>query len=80
MEYISEKDLYMFLFYPENLSEEKKSFIELNSKKFETEIELLRNMKKNLEAFDSDSVIGDIYEKIDNQISSDVIILEKKEM
>ncbi|MCB0731782.1 MAG: hypothetical protein KDC88_12180 [Ignavibacteriae bacterium] len=77
MENISEKDLYKFVFYPEDLDKKVYDFIKLNFEKYKSQIDLLQSIKSNVEQEVSDDILDKIYKKIDEQTKSNEIILEK---
>ncbi|MCB9206469.1 MAG: hypothetical protein H6610_08025 [Ignavibacteriales bacterium] len=77
MENISEKDLYKFVFYPEDLDKKVYDFIKLNFEKYKSQIDLLQSIKSNVEQEVSDDILDKIYKKIDKQTKSNEIILEK---
>jgi hypothetical protein len=76
---LSEKDLFTFVFYSGNLSEEKRKFIVSNLDKFTTELELLNSFKTGLEEPVSKSILQRIHEKIDDLDNKNDYILEKIE-
>lgn len=77
MKYVSEKDIYLFVFFPEELTREKRNFIKLNSKKYAYEIELLESIKNNLNEPVGNDIFERIYKKIIEQSENDIIVLEK---
>ncbi len=79
MENISEKDLYNFVFYPGELTDEKTKFISENKDKFADELDLLYELKKHVNDEVSDSTMTRIWDKIKEAESKRKIILEKLE-
>ncbi len=78
---IREKDLYKFVFYSSELSRDKFEFIKKNIEQFRAEIELLAEIKGNLNETFSDDILNKIHDKIAEQETDNQIILEpiKKE-
>lgn len=74
---ITEKDLFTYVFYPENLSEDKLEFISNNNDKYKYEIDLLLEIKLGLEQNVPDSIIDKIHLKIREQSLSEDILLDK---
>lgn len=76
---ISEKDLYKFVFNPEELAQEKFSFISQNIKFFISQISFLTEMKENMSFSVSDKIVNEINSKIEVQDRGNLIILNKIE-
>ena len=64
MKNISEKDLYVFIFSPEELSNSKFDEISNNKESFKTQLDLLINMKRYLASFDSGRTSKNIFKRI----------------
>ena len=77
MEIISEKDLYMFVFYPDRLPGVKIDYINLNITKYEEELKLLNEIKASLDEPHSQNIYSKIDEKIIEYSDPSEIILEK---
>ena len=76
---LSEKDLFTFVFYSENLSEEKRNLIESNFDKFASELELLKGIKEAIKEPLPKSILERIHEKITNLENENYYVLEKIE-
>lgn len=76
MQSITEKDLYLYIFYPDQLDEEKSKFIDQNINLFSSEIELLNEIKKNINSRVDPTIIDKINEKISAPLPT-VIELKK---
>jgi hypothetical protein len=76
---ITEKDLYKFVFYPEQLSDEKRDYIISNYSVYEDLIDELNSYKDNLDLDVSDEILENINEKIDAAQSEDTIVLSRIE-
>lgn len=74
---LTEKDLFTFVFYPDNLSEKKRVKINNNLNLYKAEIEFLNNMKKSLSQNVPKSIIDKIHEKINNFENNNDYLLEK---
>lgn len=74
---ITEKDLFTFIFYSDNLSKDKRTFIKSNLEKFNDELELLRSIKANLEQPLPRTILERIHEKIDSFENKNGFLLEK---
>lgn len=64
MKNISEKDLYIFIFSPDELSDSKYEEISKQKAKFKTQLDLLINMKKYLASFKSGQTSKKIFRRI----------------
>ncbi len=84
MKSISEKDLYVFVFSPEKLSNSKYKTISENEENFKTQLDLLVRMKEYLSTFKPGQVPDEIFEKIREieQGSDDLVdeLLTRKKM
>lgn len=78
---VTEKDLYKFVFSPNELSSSKFEYISSNIEQFKAEIELLSEIKENLNETFSDDILDRIHNKIAEKETENQIILEpiKKE-
>jgi hypothetical protein len=74
---LTEKDLFTFVFYSDNLSEEKRNLINNNIEKFRSELELLNGLKAALKEPVKKSILDRIHEKIDNFENQNLHVLEK---
>lgn len=74
---ISEKDLYIFVFYQDKLSAEKAEYIKDNRSKFEAEINMLEEIRKNTQSNVEQSIIDRIHDKIENGNRQNKITLER---
>lgn len=72
---ITEKDLYKFVFYNSELSVDKQNFIRDNLDKFSSSIELLSEMKSQLEMEVSPIIMGRIYDLIADQYPKEEFVL-----
>ncbi len=77
MKQLSEKDLFTFVFYPNNLLEEKRILINSNLNKFKVELEFLNDLKNSLNQIVPKSILDRIHEKIDIFESKNGYLLEK---
>ena len=64
MKNISEKDLYVFIFSPDELSDSKFEEISNNKESFKKQLDILINMKRYLASFDSDRTSKKIFKRI----------------
>ena len=84
MKIISEKDLYVFVFSPDKLSNSKFKTISENKENFSTQLDLLVRMKEYLATFTPGQVPNQIFEKIKeiDQGSDDLIneLLTRKKL
>lgn len=71
---ISERDMFNFVFYPENLSTEKVEHLK-NSKIFDEEIDFYRSLKKSLEEELTDDVKQKLAEKIPLYVPLKIFVL-----
>lgn len=76
---ITEKDLFTFVFYSDNLSEEKRLLINENLDMFNAELDFLHNLENNLGQTIPNSILDRIHEKIDSFEVKNNHILEKIE-
>ena len=67
MKYITEKDLYMYVMHPNELSEGKSNYIKSNLNQFKDQIALLKKLKKESNSEISNDIINDILAKIKGQ-------------
>ena len=72
---ITEKDIYKFVFYKSELSQEKQNFISINLDKFAASIELLNEIKLNTENEVSSVTIKKITDLIEQDQPNKEIIL-----
>ena len=73
---ITEKDLYKFVFYSDELSSDKLDFIKSNMSKFKASINLLLNIKENINNDIPFNTLKNVYDKIDEHENDQQIILE----
>src|SRR3990167_6271723 len=71
---INERDMFNFVFYPENLSTEKVEHLK-NSKIFDAEIDFYRSLKKSLEEELTDDVKQKLAEKIPLYVPMKIFVL-----
>lgn len=74
---ISEKDLYIFVFYQNQLSEEKVNYIKNNRSKFESELSLLEEIKENMAGDVESGIVERINSKIEKSNKPTTILLNK---
>jgi len=74
---ISDKELFNYIFYPDKLSEEQKSFIKNNLNEFKGEINLLELTKSAMDENISEEILNRIHKKIKNFENTSLVILEK---
>lgn len=77
MIHLTEKDLFTYVFYPDNLSDEKRILINTNLEKFNAELELLNEIKDSLGQHVPKSILDRIHEKIDKFENKNGYLLEK---
>jgi len=77
MKQISEKDLYNFVLFPGELSKDKILYIESNFNTFKAAIDLLKEMKNNLDTTVNKSIIDNISKKVRNYNKRESIVLNK---
>ena len=63
---VTEKDLFIYIFYPDKLSENTFKYINKNTEKFHSELELLSDMKANMNS----PLPGEVSSKIMSEIES----------
>ena len=76
---ITEKDLFTYVFYSDNLSEDKRNLIISNLDKFTAELDLLKNIKAGLNEPVPKSILERIHKKIDYIENKNIYLLEKIE-
>jgi hypothetical protein len=76
---ITEKDLFTFVFYSDNLSKEKRNLINSNLDKFINELDLLKDIKVGLKEPLPKSILERVHKKIENFENKNVYLLEKIE-
>lgn len=74
---IIEKDLFNYVFYPENLTLEKYNLILNNRENFVSELTLLKEIKKNLRQKVSPKITERILAKIHAETKKPTIVLER---
>ncbi len=77
MKNISEKDLYVFIFSPEELSDSKFEEISNNKESFKSQLDLLLNMKKYLASFDGGRTSKKIFKRIKDIEQGSSILLNE---
>lgn len=77
MSFISEKDLYIFVFSPDQLSDSKSKEISANKEKFKAQLDMLINMKKYLSSIKSDKISTNIYNRIKELEEGSSILIDE---
>jgi len=61
---ITEKDIFFYVFYPDKLDKDKKSFIEENQKDFDEQIYICKNIQSSINKDVDPEIISEIEKKI----------------
>lgn len=77
---IGEKDIFYYVFYPENLETEKLDYIKKNKELFSKEISLYENSKNSIEKPVPNVILEKIYKKIEENQGKTEIELYKFEI
>ncbi|MBK7106358.1 MAG: hypothetical protein IPH62_13845 [Ignavibacteriae bacterium] len=77
MQNITEKDLFKYIFYPENLSKNIYDFISDNKPNFKNELEFLQNLYDEMQTQIPDSIVEKLNKRIASLNNFKSIILEK---